>query len=188
MSWCSIELEQHENCRSLCRDLVGRRSLWLRIGKTKARPILRTSTKGVSVREEQERHEAATLFAPGSGIRDWRSRSAPVCAYALSRLKTAVSTVFVAFSTSNEDPNTEFLRKFENQKIRALPISAAARSDNNTWIDKRTGARGIALRIERIDLIDFYNARVPCSWSADPSGELPLIYQVSWKRGKWVVL
>ena len=107
---------------------------------------------------------------------------------ASSQLKTAVGTVFVAFGTANEDPNAEFLRKFESQKLRALPISAAARSAHNTWIDKQTGTRGVALRIERIDLVDYYNARVPCSWSADPSGELPLIYQVSWKRGKWVVL
>ena len=107
---------------------------------------------------------------------------------ASAHLKTAVGTVFVAFSTANEDPNTEFLRKFENQKLRAMPISAAKRSETNTWVAKQTGTRGVALRIERIDFDGFYNVRVPCSWSADPSGEFPLLYQLSWKNGKWVVL
>ncbi|MBI2947536.1 MAG: hypothetical protein HYY23_07810 [Verrucomicrobia bacterium] len=108
---------------------------------------------------------------------------------ASARSKTDAEVVFVGLTPTNLDPNPGFLRKFERRKPAVLPISAAARSDDNHWIEKTSGKRGVVLRIERIDWDGFYTVRVPYVWSAGSSShEHAESFQLSWKRGRWVVL
>lgn len=104
--------------------------------------------------------------------------------------KTGAAVIFVGLTPNHLDPEPGFLRKFESRKIAILPSSAAARSEDNKWIDKSSGKRGVTLRIDGIDWRDFYHVQVAYAWSVDSSAgtEQTSILQLSWKKGRWIVL
>ena len=107
---------------------------------------------------------------------------------ASNQLKTPVKVVFLSLSPSKREPDTVFLSRFGKNGPRALPVSAAVWSAENSLVEKQTGDRGVLLRVERVDWLDYYSVQVPCAWSADASNELTFVYKLTWKRGQWTVL
>ncbi|MBI4662066.1 MAG: hypothetical protein HY735_24860 [Verrucomicrobia bacterium] len=107
---------------------------------------------------------------------------------AAGRLQTPVALVFVAFTPSRLDPDPGFLKRFTSKKLQARPFSSATRSEPNQLIEKGTGERGVSLRIDRVDWLDYYNVEVPCSWSPDASSDVAFFYRLGFRKGKWILL
>ena len=79
---------------------------------------------------------------------------------ASSQLKAPVKVVFLSLSPSKLDPDPVFLSRFGKSGPRALPVSAAVRSAANALIEKQSGDRGVLLRVERVDWMDYYSVQV----------------------------
>lgn len=102
-------------------------------------------------------------------------------------LKAPVDIVFLSIGPNRGDPDTAFLKHVTGKNPKVLPSSAAVRSRENLFVEEKTGKRGIPLRIERVEWIDYYQVQVDCSWLPNAGKELSFVYQLAWKKGKWEI-
>jgi hypothetical protein len=107
---------------------------------------------------------------------------------AAAELKSPVGVVYIGFSDRRSDPDAAFLRRFASDKLRVLPASAAPKSANSGLVDQESGKRAAILTIQKVDWVDYDNAEVSSSWSANGSKELAFLYQTVRKKKKWSVI